>query len=157
YVVEDNGYAISVPVEAQTAGGSISNLVEGFPHLKVLRVDGCDFVASFAALHEAIQWARDRQGPALVHASVVRPYSHSLSDDERLYRTRAERAAEAARDPLPRMRAFLIAEGLATEADLDRIAEEVDREIADATERALKAERPLRSTAADWVFSPDVD
>jgi 2-oxoisovalerate dehydrogenase E1 component len=157
YVVEDNGYAISVPVETQTPGGSISNLVERFPHLKVLRVDGCDFVASFAALQEAFQWARDRQGPALVHATVVRPYSHSLSDDERLYKTAAERAAEAARDPLPKMRAFLLAEGLATEADLEGIAQEVDREVADAADRALKADRPLRSTAADWVFSPDVD
>ncbi len=157
YVVEDNGYAISVPVEAQTPGGSISNLVERFPHLKVLRVDGCDFVASFAALQEAFQWARDRQGPALVHATVVRPYSHSLSDDERLYKTAAERAAEAARDPLPKMRAFLLAEGLATEADLEAIAQEVDREVAEAADRALKADRPLRSTAADWVFSPDVD
>ncbi len=157
YVVEDNGYAISVPVEAQTPGGSISNLVERFPHLKVLRVDGCDFMASFAALQEAVQWARERHGPALVHASVVRPYSHSLSDDERLYKTAKERATEAERDPVRKMRDFLLAEGLATEADLDQMAAEVDAEIATATDRAMAAEKPERSTAADWVFSPDVD
>jgi 2-oxoisovalerate dehydrogenase E1 component len=157
YVVEDNGYAISVPVEVQTPGASISDLVERFPHLKVLRVDGCDFVASYAAMHEAVQWARDRQGPALVHASVVRPYSHSLSDDERLYKTPAERATEAERDPLPRMRALLLREGLATEEDLQGVAADVDREIAEATDRALHAEKPARSTAAQWVFSPDVD
>ena len=157
YVVEDNGYAISVPVEAQTPGGSISNLVERFPHLKVLRVDGCDFMASFAALQEAVQWARERHGPALVHASVVRPYSHSLSDDERLYKTAKERANEAERDPVRKMREFLLAEGLATEADLEQMATEVDREIADATDRAMAAPKPERSTAADWVFSPDVD
>jgi 2-oxoisovalerate dehydrogenase E1 component len=157
FLVEDNGYAISVPVEAQTPGGSISDLVERFPHLKVIRVDGCDFVASLAAMQEAVQWARERHGPALVHASVVRPYSHSLSDDERLYKTPAERAAEDKRDPLKAMRALLLAEGLATEADLEQVAGEVDREIAEATNRALAAEKPARSSAADWVFSPEVD
>ena len=137
YLVEDNGYAISVPVEAQTPGGAISTLVDRFPHLKVLRVDGCDFLASFRAMQEAVQWARERRGPALVHASVVRPYSHSLSDDERLYKTAAERAAENERDPVRRMRELLLAEGLATESDLEQIASDVDREIADATDRAL--------------------
>ena len=157
YLVEDNGYAISVPVEAQTPGGDISRLVERFPHLKVVRVDGCDFVASHAALQEAVQWARDRQGPALVHAKVTRPYSHSLSDDERLYKTAAERADEAHRDPLVRMRALMLAEGLATEDDLSATLADVDREIAEATDLALAADKPARHTAADWVFSPDVD
>ena len=157
YLVEDNGYAISVPVETQTPGGDISRLVEPFPHLKVLRADGCDFVASYAAMQEAVQWARERQGPALVHARVVRPYSHSLSDDERLYKTADERRAEAERDPLRRMRALLLRERLATEADLEQMLSDVDREIAEATDKALAAEKPARHTAADWVFSPDVD
>lgn len=157
YLVEDNGYAISVPVEAQTPGGDISRLVERFPHLKVLRVDGCDFLASHNALQEAVQWARDRQGPALVHAKVTRPYSHSLSDDERLYKTAADRADETTRDPLVRMRALLVAEGLATEEDLAAVLADVDREIAEATTQALAAEKPARHTAADWVYSPDVD
>ena len=146
-----------MPVEAQTPGGDISRLVERFPHLKVLRVDGCDFLASHAALQDAVQWARERQGPALVHARVTRPYSHSLSDDERLYKTAAERADEAGRDPLVRMRALLVAEGLATEDDLAAVLADVDREIAEATAQALAAEKPARHTAADWVFSPDVD
>ena len=150
YLVEDNGYAISVPVEAQTPGGDIARLVERFPHLKVIRVDGCDFPASHAALVEAVQWARDRQGPALVHARVTRPYSHSLSDDERLYKTPAERAAEAERDPLLRMKTLLLTEGLATEADLAAVLAAVDAQIAEATARALAAEKPARHTAADW-------
>ena len=157
YLVEDNGYAISVPVEVQTPGGDISRLVERFPHFKVVGVDGCDFVASHAAMAEAVQWARERRGPALVHARVTRPYSHSLSDDERLYKTPAERAAEAERDPLVRLRRLLIEEGLATESELGDVAASVDREIAEATDRALGAEKPDRSSAADWVFSPDVD
>src|SRR4029453_9258471 len=100
YLVEDNGYAISVPVEVQTAGGSISKLVRSFPHLLVREGDGCDPLASLAVLREAVAWCRARQGPALVHAHVIRPYSHSLSDDEALYRTAAERQADARRDPL---------------------------------------------------------
>ena len=100
YIVEDNGYAISVPVEVNTAGGSISKLVTGFPGLYIQEVDGCDFLASLEVLQRAVDYARARKGPALVHAKVIRPYSHSLSDDEVMYRPDAERAADAARDPI---------------------------------------------------------
>src|SRR5664279_905384 len=86
YLVEDNGYAISVPVEVNTAGGSISKLLTGFPGLFIQNVDGCDFAASFDAMAKAVAYARARKGPALVHAQVIRPYSHSLSDDEVMYR-----------------------------------------------------------------------
>src|SRR3954468_24523281 len=101
-VVEDNGYAISVPVEVQTAGGDISKLVSSFPGLFVQSVDGTDFLASYRAMSDAVAYARARKGPALVHAKVTRPYSHSFSDDEKLYRTSEERAAEAKRDPILR-------------------------------------------------------
>ena len=157
YLVEDNGYAISVPVEAQTPGGDISKLVETFPHLKVLRCDGTDFLASYKTLGEAADWVRRERKPALVHAKVTRPYSHSLSDDERLYKTPDEREAEGRRDPLTKMRAFLVDERLATEADIEAIAADVDREIAKATSLALNAPKPARETAAWYVFSPDVD
>src|SRR5688500_3298868 len=100
YLVEDNGYAISVPVEVSTAGGSISKLVRSFPHFYIEEVDGCDLVASYNAMSRAVQYARERRGPALVHASVIRPYSHSLSDDETMYRPPSEREADAARDPI---------------------------------------------------------
>src|SRR5688572_6512859 len=119
YVVEDNGYAISVPVEVQTAGGDISKLVATFPGLFVQSVDGTDFLASYRAAKEAIAYARARKGPAFLHARVVRPYSHSLSDDEKLYKTLDERAAEARRDPIVRMAALLTSEGLATESELE--------------------------------------
>jgi len=157
YLVEDNGYAISVPVEAQTPGGDISRLVESFPNLKVLRCDGTDFLESYRTLADAVAWVRRERKPAFVHAQVTRPYSHSLSDDERLYKTPQEREAEAARDPLAKMRAFLLREGLATEADLADILTSVDREIARATDDALTSPRPTPDTAGDFVFSPDVD
>jgi 2-oxoisovalerate dehydrogenase E1 component len=157
YLVEDNGYAISVPVEAQTPGGSISKLVQSFPHLRILEVDGTDFVASYGAMKEAVSHARRREGPVLVHAHVTRPYSHSLSDDERLYKTRAERDAEAARDPLLRLSRFLVEQEIATDAEIAATLADVDREIQLATDAALAAEKPARDTAGDWVYSPDVD
>ncbi len=108
-------------------------------------------------MREAVDWVRRERKPAFVHAKVVRPYSHSLSDDERLYKTTDERAAESRRDPIAKMRAFLQAEGLATDADIEAIAADVDREIAEATEEALAAPKPERETAGWYVFSPDVD
>jgi 2-oxoisovalerate dehydrogenase E1 component len=157
YLVEDNGYAISVPVEVQTAGGDVSRLVESFPNLKLLRCDGTDFLDSYRTLGEAVDWVRRERKPAFVHAKVIRPYSHSLSDDERLYKTKEEREAEARRDPITRMRALLIGEGMATEADLEAVALDVDREISEATEQALAATKPARETAGWYVYSPDVD
>ncbi|MEI6244508.1 MAG: thiamine pyrophosphate-dependent dehydrogenase E1 component subunit alpha, partial [Acidobacteriota bacterium] len=157
FMIEDNGYAISVPVEVQTPGGEISAVVSGFPGLKVVKCDGTDVEASYAAMQEAVAYCRARKGPALVHAKVVRPYSHSLSDDEKLYKTPAERAVEATRDPITNLAARLKAAGLVTDADLLELAADVDREIADAVERALKAAKPAKDTAMLYVYSPDVD
>lgn len=157
YLIEDNGYAISVPVEVQTPGGDISRLVEGFPNLKVFRVDGTDLVASLETMEKAVAYARSGEGPAFVHAKVTRPYSHSLSDDERLYKTADERAREAARDPLKRAAEFLVNEGLASRDDLDALHAEIDREVNEATDLALVAEKPARDTAGLFVYSPDVD
>ncbi len=157
YVIEDNGWAISVPVEVQTPGGSISRLVESFPGLLVVRADGTDLEESWNAIARAFAHARDRRGPSLVHATVTRPYSHSLSDDERLYKTPAERETEALRDPIRRLRARLIGTGLASEAELDKLAAEVEREIGDAADRALDAPKPARDTAGLYVYSPTVD
>jgi 2-oxoisovalerate dehydrogenase E1 component len=157
YLVEDNGYAISVPKEVQTPGGDISRIVASFPHLQVLTVDGTDFVESHRVLQQAVAYARERRGPSLVHAHVIRPYSHSLSDDERLYKTPAEREREAAREPLGLMRRRLLTDGLATEAELQHIVDEADREVSEAADQALLAAKPAKDTAGLWVFSPDVD
>jgi 2-oxoisovalerate dehydrogenase E1 component len=156
-LVEDNGYAISVPVEAQTPGGDISRLVESFPSLKVLRCDGTDYLASHAVMREAADYTRARLGPALVHAKVTRPYSHSLSDDERLYKTKEEREDEARRDPLLLLSTLLLREGLATEEELKTLTAGIDREIADAADRALAAEKPHPDTAGLYVYSSTVD
>ena len=157
YLVEDNGYAISVPVEVNTPGGSISEIVKGFPGLYVQQVDGCDFVASYETMQRAVQYARERRGPALVHARTIRPYSHSLSDDEVLYRPAEEREAEAARDPIARFPEWLVAQGHATEADIKRIQDEVDVEALAAVDDALAQPQPGADTIHFAVYSPDVD
>ena len=156
-VVEDNGYAISVPVEVQTPGGDISKLVTGFPHLFVQSIDGTDFLASYAAVQEALAYTRARRGPAFIHAKVIRPYSHSLSDDERLYKTPDERAEEATRDPIVRMAEFLKSEGFASESELESLHKEIEREVNEAAELAIAAEKPGRDTVLRYVHSPDVD
>ena len=157
YLVEDNGYAISVPVEIQTPGGDISRVVTCFPGLKILRADGTDVLDSYRAMRQAVDHARSGKGPALVHARVIRPYSHSLSDDERLYKSSKEREEEALRDPLPRFTDLLKQESIVNDADLEAIATDVDREVSEAADRALLAEKPPKSTATWWVYSPDVD
>jgi 2-oxoisovalerate dehydrogenase E1 component len=157
FLVEDNGYAISVPVEVQTAGGDISRLVRSFPGLHVDSIDGTDFFASLRAMREATAYVRARKGPAFVHAHVIRPYSHSLSDDEKLYKPPTERAAEARRDPIVRFAEFLKQNTLATDEDLAAMSAEVEREVTDAALKALAAPKPAKSTAELWVYSPDVD
>ena len=157
YLIEDNGYAISVPVEVQTAGGDLSKLVASYPGLYVQSIDGTDFLESYRAMTTAVAYAREGKGPAFVHAKVIRPYSHSLSDDEKLYKTKDERAEEAQRDPISKMAAFLIKEGLATEGELAAVLKDVEREVNEAADAAVKAEKPSTSTVALYVYSPDVD
>ncbi len=157
YLVEDNGYAISVPVEVGTAGGSISKLVTGFPDLYIQEVDGCDFMASYEAMSRAVNYARERKGPAFVHAKVIRPYSHSLSDDEVLYRPDEERQADAARDPIARFPEWLVLNGHATAEELEQINAEVDEAVLAATDDALSQSQPDASTVHFGVYSPDVD
>jgi 2-oxoisovalerate dehydrogenase E1 component len=157
YVVEDNGYAISVPVDVQTAGGSISRLVKSFPHLLVLECDGTDFPESYEAAGKAVEYVRRRKGPALVHAHVIRPYSHSLSDDERLYKSEEVRQKEARRDPLVRFADLLREEGLVSEKELKEIEAGVDREIRAAVDQALAAEPAATNTVLRFLCSPTVD
>jgi len=157
FLIEDNGYAISVPIEAQTAGGSISGLAAGFPHLFRQEVDGVDFLASYRALEDAAAHCRSGRGPALVHAHVVRLYSHSLSDDERMYKTAAERKAESERDPILTFPKFLVDEGILDRQALQLIVHDVDAEVHEATQEALRQEAPERGSALAHLYSDRVD
>jgi len=157
FCVEDNGYAISVPVEVQTSGGNISRLVSGFPNFHFEEFDGTDPVVSYAAFKRAADYCRAGHGPAFVHAHVIRPYSHSLSDDERLYRPDAERQADAVRDPVHRLQMFLLREGILDEKGINKIEKEVDEQLQIDTDRALAAAIPQPETIYNFVYSPDLD
>jgi 2-oxoisovalerate dehydrogenase E1 component len=157
YLIEDNGYAISVPVEVQTAGGSISRLTRSFPGLHVAECDGTDPLESYAVAKEAVEYCRERRGPALIHAHVIRPYSHSLSDDEKLYKTADEREEEAHRDPLSKFSLFLVREGLLDQKEIEALETEVDREVREAGDQALAAEPPSIDSIRVNVYSPQID
>jgi 2-oxoisovalerate dehydrogenase E1 component len=156
-LIEDNGYAISVPIEKQTAGGNIARLLEGFPNLLRLEVDGTNFVASYEAMQKAASWCRARKGPALVRAEVIRPYSHSLSDDERLYKPKVERDAEASRDPLRTFPEFLVQHGFADQAELDRMARAIDSRVQDLALRLTREPAPEPGSALRHLYSDKID
>src|SRR5881396_964731 len=157
FLIEDNKYAISVPIEVQTAGGSVSKLVANHPNLFIQEVDGCDPIASYDVLTRAADWCRQRKGPALVHAHVTRPYSHSLSDDEVLYKPPKEREEEARHDCLTLFPKRLIADGVATAAEIEQIRRQVDEEVSVAADMALASPQPRPESALRYVYSPDVD
>jgi len=157
FLVQDNGFAISVPVEHQTPGGDISKLVSGHPNLRSFRCDGTDFVASYGTFAEAVNYCRRERKPAFVHAYCTRPYSHSLSDDEKLYKTAAERADEARRDPVTTFSDYLVSSGVMSRGALEELMQEVDLEIQEVTERALKAPQPHKGSALRYLYSESVD
>jgi 2-oxoisovalerate dehydrogenase E1 component len=157
FLIEDNGWAISVPVERQTPGGSISKLLSGFPDLLNIEVDGTDLISSYRAMSAAAAWCREGRGPALVHAHCIRPYSHSLSDDERNYKTAREREEEAARDPLMTFPQFLVEESVLEKAEAQHIVREIHHGILEDTHRALKAAPPAPETALLHLYSEKTD
>src|SRR5271168_5219572 len=157
FCIQDNEYAISVPVEVQTPGGNISRLVSGFPNFHFEEIDGTDPVVAYAAFKRAADHCRAGHGPAFVHAHVIRPYSHSLSDDERLYRPEAERQADAARDPVPRLQMFLLREGILDEKGINKIEKEIEEQIQADADRAMAAPIPQPESIYNFVYSPDLD
>ena len=157
YLIEDNEYAISVPVEVGTAGGNISKLVKGFPNFHFAEVDGTDPLASYAALKTAVDYVRRGNGPAFVHGHVIRPYSHSLSDDEKLYRPDSERNQEVERDPITRFQLFLVRDGILDEKGIDELEKDVNQEIQEASDRAITAALPVPDSYKQFVYSPDLD
>jgi 2-oxoisovalerate dehydrogenase E1 component len=157
FMVEDNGYAISVPSTHQVHGGSISQACSGFQNLYITEYDGCDPIESYVEAKKAVEYARSGKGPALLHAHVVRPYSHSMSDDERMYKTDEERDAEAERDPITTFPKFLVDEGILSEDELEAVKDEVHKDVRAAVDEALELPTPHPDTVLDYVYSHDVD
>ena len=157
FCVEDNGYAISVPVEVNTPGGNISKLVANFPNFHFAEIDGTDAEACLRAFQAAAEHCRAGLGPAFVHGHCVRVYSHSLSDDDKLYRSAAEREADAMRDPLTKMQMRLLREGILTAEQINELEQAAEREAAEAADQALAAPLPEISSIPRHVYSEDLD
>jgi 2-oxoisovalerate dehydrogenase E1 component len=156
-VVEDNGYAISTPVEVNTPGGNISKLVASFPNFFFAEVDGTDIEESYAAMRDAVAYCRAGHGPALVHGHVTRPYSHSLSDDEKAYRTEDERNAEALRDPIARLQMRLLREKILDAEGINALEKQIDEEVQRASDVAMASPPPEISSITKHVYSEVID
>ncbi len=158
FLIEDNQYAISVPLEAQTAGGNISKLVKGFePIMLVKEVDGCDFVQSYQVMQEVISHVRKNHSPALVHAHVIRMDSHSESDRQEDYRTKEELEQDKRNDPLPRLEKYLLANRLFSQDQLGQIKSQIEKETEEAAEKALLEPKADPKTIYNFLYSPTVD
>ena len=152
FFCENNHWAISVPQALQVAGPGVAERAAAYG-IPGVRVHGDDFFAVYEAVREAAARARAGMGPSLIEAEVLRLQSHSTDDDQRAYRDASELAAEAARDPIPRMRDALIERGwLTSEAD-EAIREEVAREVERATEVAEAAADPDPGSLGHHVYA----
>jgi 2-oxoisovalerate dehydrogenase E1 component len=157
FCVEDNGYAISVPVEVNTPGGNISRLVANFPNFYFAEVDGTDPDASYRAFQGAVEHCRAGKGPAFVHGHCVRIYSHSFSEDDKHYRLKTEREADAMRDPLHKLQMRLLREGILSTGELNALEQQIDEQIAAAAVRAVAAPLPAVESISRHIYSEDFD
>ncbi|CAN5369774.1 dehydrogenase E1 component subunit alpha/beta [soil metagenome] len=153
FLVEDNEYAISVPVEVTTAGGDIGAAFSGVPGLRIIRCDGTDLFEAVDACEEAVRHLRDGRGPVLLHAKVTRPYSHSLSDDQIYYRTKDELESEKRRDCLTKLEQTLVSMGIADEERIAELKAGWKKEVRGATERALAAKKPSAKDVMKNLYS----
>jgi 2-oxoisovalerate dehydrogenase E1 component len=151
-VIQDNGWAISVPVSEQTAGGTISTMAKGYEGLDVHEIDGTDFVATTMVMEAACARARAGSGPSLIVAHVPRLGPHSSSDDPKKYQTDTVRAECVAADPVPRFKAWLIQQGILDAAEIEFIERRISVEVEEAAVLAEATDRPSPDTADQHVF-----
>jgi 2-oxoisovalerate dehydrogenase E1 component len=157
YVVADNGYAISVPSTDQ-APAPVAELVQGFRGLAVHRIDGTDYLGVREAGARAIARVRAGEGPALIHAMVTRPYSHSAADTQSKYRPADELEVEAMLDPIDRLERELVEAGILTADEAAGIRAEAKDAVTAASREALAATRPDPASIGTHVVElPDLD
>lgn len=154
FVIQNNKYAISVPVWQQSGGenNSISAMMAGYKNLKRILVDGTDIFASYAAAKEAVEYAKSGKGPVLIEADVVRLQSHSSSDDQKKYRSQDDLNKESERDPIKKLKSFLLNNKIISEEELDRLEKDIVKKINEAADKAFKSRDPLPNEAEKYVF-----
>jgi 2-oxoisovalerate dehydrogenase E1 component alpha subunit len=154
FVVENNGYAISVPAAKELSVADVASRASGYGMPGVV-VDGSDVIECYRVASEAVDRARRGDGPTLIEAKVTRLTGHSSDDQQTKYRSEEELASEKARDPLPRFRAQLHDAGILTDAVEERLAAEITAAVHDATEYAESQPDPDPSTAMRWVYAEE--
>ena len=156
FLVADNGYAISVPSSEQSPA-PINELVRGFAGLQVRSVDGTDYFAVRRAARKVLSQVRAGVGPALIHARVTRPYSHSAADTQSKYRVPQEIEWELEHDPIDNFERSLIEAGIITADEARSIRDEARRIVSEAAKAALAAPRPDPKSILDQVVAlPDI-
>jgi len=152
FVIQDNGWAISVPVEHQTAGGSIAHIARGYSGLTVHSIDGCDYEQVSRAIEESVRKGREGRGPSLIVAKVPRIGAHSSSDDPGKYKDNETVQLERRKDPIPRFESFIVAHGYATEEELSELKSSCFVRVEKAAEQADKIPFPDASSCDTKVF-----
>ncbi len=155
FVIQNNRYAISVPIYEQTAGASVAKIGEGFFGLGVYEIDGTDFFQSYQTVKKAVERARAGQGPTMIVANVVRLIPHSSSDDHRKYRSPEELERERLNDPILKMENLLVKEGILTNEEIQRIYDELNVEIERAIEHAERKPYASPETVMLHVYAPE--
>jgi 2-oxoisovalerate dehydrogenase E1 component len=154
FVIQDNGWAISVPVADQTAGGSIAKIARGYEGLSVFEIDGCNYIDTSEAIKTAVEKARSSMGPSLVVAKVPRICPHSSSDDPKKYKTDDDFCSDRELDPIPRFERWLIDSEILSLPEIESLRSDCRKMVEDAAEEADLAPFPERSSAAEKVFAP---
>ncbi len=152
FFIQDNRFAISVPVTQQTAGGSVYEATKGFQGLERFDVDGTDFLETYRAMKAAVERARKGDGPSLIHANVVRLLPHSSSDDDRKYRSKEDLEQDRLLDPIPKMARLLIEEGYLTDAGAASMAEDVKTMIDASVDYAESRPLPEASSVETDLY-----
>lgn len=154
FVVQNNKYAISVPVSQQSGGegNSIAEMMKGYHNLLRMKIDGTDFRESFAASSEALEYVRSGAGPVLIEAEVVRLHSHSSSDDQKKYRQKSDLEEDLRRCPIEKFSSFVTSDGLISETELTEIKASINKQVDNAAEAALKGTEPTADTVERDVF-----
>jgi len=154
FVIQNNKWAISVPVENQTAGknASVLEMMKGYENLLRLEVDGTDFLQSNAIAQSAFKYARNGSGPVLIEAHVVRLFSHSSSDDQKKYRPEESLHKDLQKDPMELFSNLLIKKEILTEQSLNEFRKEIQNHVNEAADWALKQPDPKAESATRFVL-----
>ncbi len=152
FVIQDNGYGISVPKCDQTAHEKYADNFSGFLNLKILHCDGTDIFDSMNAMKTARDHALKYSEPVIVHAMCVRMGSHSNSDKHELYRSPEEIAEAVAQDPIPRFEKVLLKEKIASKKDLEKIQKDCKDQLMKAHKEAVAAPHPTPESIYDFVI-----